>query len=58
MAKLPGPENVVQSIFRAATDRSARFRYPVLSLPYLTIRNLIGARGWGAILKIMVRGIC
>jgi hypothetical protein len=54
-AKLPGPEKVMQTIYRAATDGSARLRYPVLAFPFLNIRNLIGARGWSAIMKIMVR---
>ena len=54
-AKLPGPEKVVQAICRAATDRSTRLRYPVLALPFLTIRNLLGTRGWSAIMKMMVR---
>lgn len=54
-AKLPGPEKVVQAIYRAATDGSARLRYPVLAFPVLTIRNLVGARGWSAIMKLMVR---
>jgi NAD(P)-dependent dehydrogenase (short-subunit alcohol dehydrogenase family) len=54
-AKLPGPEKVVQAIYRAATDGSARLRYPALAFPFLTIRNLVGARGWSAIMKMMVR---
>ena len=54
-AKLPGPEKVVQAIYRAATDGSTRLRYPVLAFPVLNIRNLIGARGWSAIMKMMVR---
>jgi hypothetical protein len=54
-AKLPGPEKVVQTIYRAATDGSARLRYPVLAFPFLTVRNLIGARGWSVIMKMMVR---
>jgi NAD(P)-dependent dehydrogenase (short-subunit alcohol dehydrogenase family) len=54
-AKLPGPEKVVQAIYRAATDGSARLRYPVLAFPFLNIRNVIGARGWSAIMKTMVR---
>jgi NAD(P)-dependent dehydrogenase (short-subunit alcohol dehydrogenase family) len=44
-AKLPGPEKVVQTIYRAALDGSARLRYPVLAFPFLNIRNLIGAIG-------------
>jgi len=54
-ANLPGPEKVVQAIYRAATDGSARLRYPALAFPFLTIRNLVGARGWSAIIKFMVR---
>jgi hypothetical protein len=46
---------VVQAIYRAATDGSARLRYPALAFPFLTIRNLVGARGWSAIMKMMVR---
>ena len=54
-AKLPGPEKVVHAIYRAATDGSARLRYPALAFPFLNIRNLVGARGWSAIMKMMVR---
>lgn len=54
-AKLPGPEKVVQAIYRAATDGSARLRYPVVTFPYLNIRNLIGARGWSVIMKAVAR---
>jgi len=54
-AKLPGPDKVVQAIYRAATDGSARLRYPVLAFPFLNLRNLVGARGWSAIMKMMVR---
>jgi hypothetical protein len=50
-----GPEKVVQAIYRAATDGSTRLRYPVLSFPFLNIRNLVGARGWSAIMKMMAR---
>jgi NAD(P)-dependent dehydrogenase (short-subunit alcohol dehydrogenase family) len=54
-ANLPGPEKVVQTIYRAATDGTTRLRYPVLAFPFLTIRNLIGARGWSSIMKAMAR---
>jgi hypothetical protein len=54
-ANLPGSERVVQAIYRAATDGSTRLRYPALAFPFLTIRNLVGARGWSAIVKMMVR---
>jgi len=54
-AGLPGPERVVRTIYRAATDGSKRLRYPVFGFPVLNIRNLIGARGWSAIMKAMVR---
>lgn len=54
-ANLPGPEKVVQTIYRAATDGSARLRYPVFAFPVLIIRNLIGARGWSTIMKAVVR---
>jgi NAD(P)-dependent dehydrogenase (short-subunit alcohol dehydrogenase family) len=52
-ASLPGPEKVVQTIYRAATDGTKRLRYPVLAFPFLTIRNLIGARAWSALMKAM-----
>lgn len=45
----------IQVIYRAATDGSVCLRYPVLAFPVLNIRNLIGARGWSAIIKFMVR---
>jgi NAD(P)-dependent dehydrogenase (short-subunit alcohol dehydrogenase family) len=54
-ANLPGPEKVVQTIYRAATDGTKRLRYPVLAFPFLTIRNLVGARGWSALMKLMAR---
>ena len=46
---------MVQTIYRAATDGTKRLRYPVLAFPFLTIRNLIGARGWSAIMKAVAR---
>lgn len=49
--RAPGTEKVVQTIYRAATDGSARLRYPVLAFPYLNLRNLIGARGWSLLMK-------
>lgn len=54
-SNLPGPEKVAQTIYRAATDGSARLRYPVFAFPVLNIRNLIGARGWSTIMKAVVR---
>jgi NAD(P)-dependent dehydrogenase (short-subunit alcohol dehydrogenase family) len=54
-ANLPDPEKVVRTIYRAATDGTQRLRYPVLAFPFLTIRNLIGARGWSALMKAMAR---
>lgn len=54
-ANLPGPEKVAQTIYRAATDGSPRLRYPVFAFPFLNFRKLIGARGWSAIMKTMVR---
>ncbi len=54
-ANLPGPEKVAQTIYRAATDGSTRLRYPVFAFPVLHIRKLIGARGWSAIMKAVVR---
>lgn len=54
-ANLPGPEKVAQTIYRAATDGSARLRYPVLAFPLLHMRNLTGARGWSAVMKALVR---
>lgn len=54
-ARLPGPEKVVQAIYRAATDGSTRLRYPVITFPFLNLRSLVGARGWSAIMEMMVR---
>ena len=54
-ANLPGPEKVAQTIYRAATDGSARLRYPVFAFPFLNLRKLIGARGWSVLMKAMVR---
>lgn len=54
-AKLPGPEKVVQTIYRAATDGSTRLRYPVLAFPYLRLRSLLGARVWSFIFKTLAR---
>ena len=54
---LPGPDKVAQTIYRAATDGSARLRYPVFAFPVLNLRNLGGARGWCAVMKTMVRGL-
>ena len=56
-ADLPRPDKVAQTIYRAATDGSARLRYPVFAFPVLNLRNLGGARGWCAVIKTMVRGL-
>lgn len=55
LANVPGTERVVQTIYRAATDGSTRLRYPVIAFPVLTIRRLIGPRGWSALMKAVVR---
>lgn len=55
LAKLPGLEKVEETIYRAATDGSSRLRYPVLAFPYLTLRNLLGARVWSFIFKTVAR---
>ncbi len=47
----PGPEVVARTIFRAATDRTARLRYPVNSHAILTARRLLPVRWFMAIVR-------
>jgi NADP-dependent 3-hydroxy acid dehydrogenase YdfG len=56
-ARLPGPEKVAKMIYRAATDGSSRLRYPVIAFPMITIRKLLGARLWTAMMSLWVRSI-
>jgi len=56
-ARLPGPEKVTKMIYRAATDRSSRLRYPVIAFPFMTIRKLFGARIWMALIGMWVRSL-
>jgi NAD(P)-dependent dehydrogenase (short-subunit alcohol dehydrogenase family) len=53
-ATAPGPEVVATTIFRAATDGSARLRYPVNSSLFLAMRHLLGARGFMALVRSQV----
>jgi NAD(P)-dependent dehydrogenase (short-subunit alcohol dehydrogenase family) len=53
-ATAPGPELVARAIFRAASDDSWRLRYPVNSRLFLTLRHLIGARSFMAIVRGVV----
>jgi NADP-dependent 3-hydroxy acid dehydrogenase YdfG len=55
--RLPGPEKVAKMIYRAATDNSSRLRYPVIAFPLLTIRKLLGARIWTALMSMWVRSM-
>jgi NAD(P)-dependent dehydrogenase (short-subunit alcohol dehydrogenase family) len=43
-ATAPGPEVVAKTIYKAATDRSWRLRYPVNSRAILWARHLLGTR--------------
>jgi hypothetical protein len=52
--RLPGPEKVAKMIYHAATDKSARLRYPVIAFPIITIRKLFGARIWAALMGLWV----
>ncbi len=51
---LPGPEKVAAMIYRAATDKSSRLRYPVIAFPMITIRKVFGARIWTALMSLWV----
>jgi hypothetical protein len=55
--RLPGPEKVAKMIYRAATDQSSRLRYPVIAFPMITIRKLLGARVWTALMSLWVSSI-
>lgn len=45
-ARMPGPERVIDAIYRAATDGTSCLRYPVHAAAMLTVRKLLGASGW------------
>lgn len=53
--RLPGPEKVVATIYRAATDESRQLRYPVIASRYLVMRRLLGDGGWSAMMRFMAR---
>ena len=53
-ATAPGPELVAKAIWRAATDRSGRLRYPVNSRAILWARHLLGTRLFMAIVRSQV----
>jgi short-subunit dehydrogenase len=55
--RLPGPEKVAKMIYRAATDKSSRLRYPVIAFPMITIRKLFGARIWTALISLWVSSL-
>jgi short-subunit dehydrogenase len=50
-ATAPGPEVVAKTIYRAATDGTARLRYPVNSSAILWARHLLGTRAFMAIVR-------
>jgi NAD(P)-dependent dehydrogenase (short-subunit alcohol dehydrogenase family) len=50
-ATAPGPEVVAKTIYKAATDTSARLRYPVNSHAILWARHLLGTRAFMAIVR-------
>ena len=52
--QLPGPEGVAQVIYRAATDGSARLRYPALPGPYLWMRALLPDWVWRRLIRSML----
>jgi hypothetical protein len=52
--QLPGPEGVAQVIYRAATDGSARLRYPALPGPYLWLRALLPDWLWRQLIRSML----
>lgn len=54
-ASAPGPEKVAEVIYKAATDRSSRLRYPVLAFPVLLIRGVVGARIWSSLMLMWAR---
>ncbi|WP_165070398.1 SDR family oxidoreductase [Paludisphaera rhizosphaerae] len=53
--RLPGPEKVAATIYRAATDPSRRLRYPVIAWQYFLMRRLFGDSGWSAMMRFMAR---
>jgi NAD(P)-dependent dehydrogenase (short-subunit alcohol dehydrogenase family) len=53
--RLPGPEKVAATIYCAATDKSNRLRFPVITSGYLTMRWLFGDRGWSWMMRLMTR---
>lgn len=55
-ANLPGPEGVAKVIYRAATDRSGRLRYPALAGPYLMLHRLLPDWVWRRLVGSMLRG--
>jgi hypothetical protein len=52
--KLPGPEGVARTIFKAATDRSGKLRYPIHDWPYLTMRQVLPDFLWRRLLGFVV----
>ncbi len=52
--KLPGPEGVARTIFKAATDRSGKLRYPIHDWPYLTMRQVLPDFLWRRLLGSIV----
>jgi NAD(P)-dependent dehydrogenase (short-subunit alcohol dehydrogenase family) len=52
--QLPEPEGVARIIFKAATDRSARLRYPVHHFPYLLMRQVLPDFLWRRLLRAVV----
>jgi len=50
-ATAPGPELVAKAIYRAATDGSARLRYPVNARALLWARSVLGTRLFMAIVR-------
>jgi NAD(P)-dependent dehydrogenase (short-subunit alcohol dehydrogenase family) len=55
VARLPGPEKVVATIYQASTDDSRRLRFPVITSGYLTMRGLFGDRVWSWMMRLMAR---
>lgn len=53
-SKLPGPEGVARTIFKAATDRSGKLRYPVHHWPYLPIQQVLPDFIWRRLLGAIV----
>ncbi len=52
--KLPGPEGVARTIFKAATDQSGKLRYPVHHWPYLPMRQVLPDLLWRRLLGSVV----